>query len=127
MHFCPKQAHSIHVRLLPADIFLAHKDFAFHIEKGASGCRCHTMLTGAGFSDDFGFAHAPCKQCLTKNIVDLVRAGVVQLVTLEVKLCSTKMFGQPLGKIKRAWPPHIMRLVIGKFLGKGIVLTCRLV
>jgi hypothetical protein len=41
------------------------------------------MLAGAGFGDDAGLAHALGEQDLADAVVDLVRAGVVQLFALE--------------------------------------------
>ena len=81
MDFGTKKTHPVDIRLLPFDIFSAHKDFAFHIEKRTGCCCGNAMLAGAGFGNDFGFAHAFGKKCLTQNIVDLVRASMVQLIT----------------------------------------------
>ena len=41
------------------------------------------MLSRAGFSDDTGLPHALDQQSLPKRIVDLVRAGMVEILTLE--------------------------------------------
>jgi len=41
------------------------------------------MLPGAGLSDDALGAQAPSKQRLTDGVVDLVRAGVCQILALE--------------------------------------------
>ena len=49
------------------------------------------MLTGAGFRDDAGFAHALGEQDLAQTVVDLVGAGVVQFIALEVDLRATQM------------------------------------
>ena len=63
------------------------------------------VLAGAGLGDDPGLAHAPGEQDLAQAVVDLVRAGVVQLVALEVDLGAAEMLGQPLGEIERARAP----------------------
>ena len=34
-----------------------------------------------------------------EHVVDLVRAGVVELVALQIEFCTAEMAGQPLGKI----------------------------
>ena len=47
-----------------------------------------------------------------RQVVDLVRAGVVELFALQVDLGAAEMPGQPLGEIKRARPPDIMFEVI---------------
>ena len=46
----------------------------------------HAVLARAGLRDDAGLAHAARQQDLAEHIVDLVRAGVVELVALEVDL-----------------------------------------
>jgi hypothetical protein len=44
------------------------------------------VLAGAGLGDDALLAHAPGQQDLAEHVVDLVRAGVVELVALEIDL-----------------------------------------
>ena len=46
------------------------------------------MLPGPGFSDDPAFPHAPGKERLPHRVVDLVRAGVVEVFALEPDRCS---------------------------------------
>jgi hypothetical protein len=41
------------------------------------------VLAGAGLGDDAGLAEAPRQQDLADAVVDLVRAGVVQVLALE--------------------------------------------
>ena len=59
------------------------------------------MLAGAGLGDDALLAHAPRHHDLAEHVVDLVRAGVVQLLALEIDLRAAEVFGQPLGEIQR--------------------------
>ena len=66
------------------------------------------MLARAGFRDNARLAHSDGEQDLPDAIVDLVRAGVIQLVALEPDLRAAHGFGQPLGEIERAGPPDIM-------------------
>ena len=73
------------------------------------------MLAGAGFGDDPRLAHAPGEQDLAEHIVDLMRAGVVQLLALEIDFGTAEMRGQPLGEIERARPPDIMGQQIVEF------------
>ncbi len=70
------------------------------------------MLAGAGLGDDPRLAHAPGEQDLAEAIVDLVAAGVVELVALEIDLGAAEMLGQPLGEIERARPSGIMSIEI---------------
>src|SRR4029453_2392909 len=58
----------------------------------------------------------PRHQDLAEHIVDLVRAGVVQLLALQVDLCAAKALGETLGEIQRRWPADIV-LQIAVHLG----------
>ena len=66
------------------------------------------MLPRTGFRDDAGFAHAHGQQNLTHHIIDFMRAGMVELIPLQIDLGATQMLGEPLGKIKRAGATDIM-------------------
>ena len=66
------------------------------------------VLAGAGLGDDPRLAHADGEQDLADAVVDLVRAGVVQVLALEVDLrafasgrIAAQRLGQTLGIIKR--------------------------
>ena len=56
-----------------------------------------------------GLAHAPRQQDLAEHVVDLVRAGVVQLVALEVDLGAAQPLGQPLGEVERRGAADVVR------------------
>ena len=107
-HLGAKQAHAEDVWRLPVDIDGPHIDRARQVEPGADRRRRHAVLPRPGLRDDPGLAHAPGEQNLAEAIVDLVRAGVVQLVALEVDLRAAQMRGQPLGEIERARPAGIV-------------------
>ena len=77
------------------------------------------MLAGAGLGDDARLAHAAGELNLAEAVVDLVRAGVVQLVALEVDLGAAEMLGQPLGEIERARAAAVMGEKIGEFRMEG--------
>ena len=53
-------------------------------------------------------AHAPRQQRLPDGVVDLVRAGVVQIFALQVKPRAAAVRRQPLRKIQRRRPPHVI-------------------
>ena len=59
------------------------------------------MLAGPGFGDNARFAHPPREQDLADAIVDLVRAGVQQVLALEIDFGAAQLAGEPLGKIQR--------------------------
>ena len=114
MHLGTQQTHAIHIRLLAVNILFTHKDFTFHIEQGAGCCCGNTMLAGTCFGNDLCLAHTFGKQCLAKHVIDLVCARMVQLIALEIELCTAEMGGHALGKIERAGASDIMGLIIFK-------------
>jgi hypothetical protein len=107
-HLGAQQLHAEHVGRLPLDIARAHEDGAGQAEARRHGGGGHAMLAGAGFRDDPRLAHALGEQDLADAVVDLVRAGVVQLVALEIDLRAAQFFRQLLGEIQRAGPADIM-------------------
>ena len=78
-----EHAHAGHVEGLAAGVDLAHVDAALEAEHRAHGGRGHAVLAGAGLGDHAGLAHALDEQGLAERVVDLVRAGVVEVLALE--------------------------------------------
>ena len=107
-HFGAQQAHAEHVGGLTTHVMRAHVDDAFQTEFGTDRGSGNPMLASTGFCDDPGLAHAARQQDLSEHIVDLMRAGVVQLVALQIDLGATQMLGQALCKIEWAWPAHVV-------------------
>jgi hypothetical protein len=66
------------------------------------------VLAGAGLGDDALLAHAARQHDLAEHVVHLVRAGVVELLALEIDLGAAEMLGQALGEIERRGPADIM-------------------
>ena len=79
------------------------------------------MLAGAGFRDDARFAHALRQHDLSQHRIDLMRAGMVQLITLEIDFRTAELVRQAFGKPKRARPTHIMGQQPAPFIHKGRV------
>ncbi len=132
-HLGAEHVHAKHVRLLPLDIDGAHEHDAFEPEAGAGGRGRDAMLAGAGFGDDALLAHAAGEQNLAEHVVDLVRAGVIELVALEIDFGAaiparggghpTHMLGHALGIIKRARAADIMRVQARQFGMKCRIVT----
>jgi len=116
--FGTHQAHAEDVGLLPLHIHGAHVDAARQIEQGTGQCRRHTMLTGAGFGDDAGLAHAFGQQGLTQHLVGLVGATVQQVFTLEVEL-GLGALGQVATQGQRSRAPGVLGQQGTEFLMKG--------
>ena len=96
-HFGAQQLHAEHVRRLAADVFLAHVDDAVEAEVGTGGGGGHAVLAGAGLGDHALLAHPQREQGLAERVVDLVGAGVVQVLALEPDLGAAALLAQPLG------------------------------
>ena len=68
------------------DVYRSHIDVALKTEISSRGCECNAVLTCAGFRDYFLFAHILREQSLTHTVVELVRSGVVEVLSLNVEL-----------------------------------------
>src|SRR5262249_38287879 len=62
----------------------------------------------ARFRDDAFLAHALREQDLAEGVVDLVRAGVEQVLALEVNFRPAEFAREPLRKVERRRPPGIL-------------------
>jgi len=101
-HRRAQQVHAVDVGALALDVLAAHVDHALHAVARADGGGGHPMLAGAGFGDHAPLAHAPRQQRLADGVVDLVRAGVVEVFALEVDLRAADLAAQSCGVIDRA-------------------------
>lgn len=101
--FGSHQPHAKHVGLLTADIFGPHIDDAGQAKVGARRRRRDTVLPGSGLRDDACLFHTQGQQRLAERIVDLVRAGVIQVLALEPNLCAAELLAQPFGVVERGW------------------------
>src|SRR6516225_415610 len=106
-----QELHAEHVGFLPLDVDRAHIDDAIKAEACACGRGCDPMLTRTRLGDDPLLAHPPCQEDLAKHVVDLMRARVIELITLEIDLSAAKMRREPFGEIQRARPAHIVAQV----------------
>src|SRR4029077_19895872 len=112
------------------DVDRTHIDDAFQPEARAQRRRRHAVHAGAGLGDDALLAHAPRQQNLAEHIVDLVGAGVIELLALEIDFRAaarkaggrlSAMLGEPLGEIERRRPADIMgQITVHLFLKSRI-------
>ena len=68
---------------------------ALEAEERRRGGRGHAVLAGAGLGDQPRLAHALGQQRLAEHVVDLVRAGVVEVLALE-----EQPHAEPLGQVR---------------------------
>src|SRR3954454_17187045 len=122
----PEQAHACDVECLPLRVDLAHVDDALEAEQRSGRCRRDPVLTGARFGNDPGLAHSAREQHLPEHIVDLVRAGVVEVFALE-QHPRTDLRGQPLRVVQQRRPSRVvgqqsLELGLEAFVGLGLVI-----
>ena len=79
------------------------------------------MLPRAGLGDHPPFAHPPRQQALAERVVDLVRAGVVQVLAFQVDLGPAAFFTQAPGVIQRRRSAHVLPIQFGQLLVKRLV------
>ena len=82
----PEQMHPVDVGALALDVLAAHVDHAFQAVAGADRGGRDAVLPGTGLRNDARLAHAPGQHGLSDGVVDLVRAGVVEVFALEEDL-----------------------------------------
>ena len=111
-HGRAEQLHPIDIDLLALDVGGAHVDHAFQPQPGGDGGAGHPVLARAGLGDDPLLAHPAGQQRLADGVVDLVRAGVVQVLALEQDLRATHLAAQALGVVDRAGPADVMLEVL---------------
>ena len=126
-HLGAQQPHAEDVQLLAAHVLLAHVDDALHSEERADGGGGHAVLSRAGLGDDALLAHPPRQHSLAQRVVDLVRAGVQQVLALQVDLRSAELLRHALGKIERGGTAAVVVQQIvqlgmegGVGLGRGV-------
>ena len=79
------------------------------------------MLARAGFGNEPLLSHPSRKQGLAEAVVDLVRAGVGQVLALQINLCAVELLGHALGKVERGGAPGVFAQVIIQLVLKSLV------
>ena len=78
-----EQPHADDVQRLARHVVGAHVDLALQAQQRAGRRRGHAVLARAGLGHDARLAHPRRQQRLAERVVDLVRAGVRQVLALE--------------------------------------------
>ena len=84
-HLRAEQLHPLDVRPLPAHVLAAHVDDAFETEPRADGRRRNPVLSRPGLRDDALLAEPSREHRLAERVVELVRAGVEEILALQVE------------------------------------------
>jgi hypothetical protein len=119
VNFGLQQVHPEDVRLLPLDVGFAHVNLAGQIELGANGGHRDAMLPRTGFGNDTRFTHALGQQDLAETVINLVAAGMVELVALEIDFRAIALFrtlaamlGDAFSVVKWAWATGIVGIQV---------------
>ena len=94
--------HAGDVGRLLGDVNLAHVDLAFQTEECRRRRQRNAVLACAGFRDELLLAHVLGEQALAHTVVELVRAGMVEVLALEVDLRAADLAGQALAVVDRS-------------------------
>ena len=100
-----EQVHARDVGRLPPGVLLAHVDDALEPEARAHGRARDAVLARAGLGHDPPLAEPLGEQRLTDGVVDLVRARVREILSLEPDAGAADLGGQPLGEVERGRRP----------------------
>src|SRR5258706_7611242 len=73
-------------------------------ETRAPGGPRHAVLAGSGLGDQARLAHTQRQQSLAESVVELVRAGVAEVLALEVDVRATEVLAKPRRRVKRSRP-----------------------
>ena len=103
-HLGAEQAHPLDVRALAAHVLGAHVDDAVEAEAGADGGGRDAVLARAGLGDDPPLAEPLREHRLAERVVQLVRAGVEEVLALQVEPLAG---GEPLGAGERRRPARV--------------------
>ena len=108
MNLCAQESHSVHVESLSDRVLLAHVYLTLHAHHGCNCSCCNTVLSGTGLRDNSCLAHSLGKEHLSDYVVDLVRSCVVQILSLEVDLCTAQILCHSLRIVKSARSSRIL-------------------
>ena len=106
-HGRAEQLHAEDVERLALHVLGAHVDVAGQPEQRADGGRRHAVLARAGLGDDPALAHALREQRLAERVVDLVRAGVREILALQEDARAAERRAQAPRLVERRRAPDV--------------------
>ena len=101
--------------MLPAHVLGAHVDDALEAEPRADGRGRDPVLAGAGLGDDPRLPKPLREHRLAERVVQLVRAGVEQVLALQVEALARR---EPLGERQRRRPAGVLAAEAVELLGE---------
>jgi hypothetical protein len=118
-------AHLEDVELLAAHVLLAHVDLTFEAEEGRGRRGGDAVLPGAGLGDDAWLAHAFRQKRLADAVVDLVGAGVVEVLALQQDAGAAGLGGEALSEVQRRRPRDVLGEAALELTAEAVVSACR--
>ncbi len=82
-HFSSQQSHAEDVELLARHVHFTHVDDALEAEEGGRRGRSHPVLARPRLSHESPLAHFEGQESLANYVVDLVAAGVVEVLAFQ--------------------------------------------
>ena len=120
-HFGAQHAHPRHVERLPRHIFRAHIHGALQSEMRGNCGRRDAVLARAGLSNDARLAHFHGEKALADGVVDFVRAGMQQILALQINARSAELRCKARSKLqRRGTPGEILQQFLKFGLKSGI-------
>ena len=129
-HLRSQEAHPDDVQGLPLHVLGPHVDFAGHAHQGSHRRGRHAMLARSRLGDHALLPQATGQQDLPHRVVDLVGAGVTQILPLQKDPGTAQPFAQAAGKVERRGPPHVLtenggQLLLERRISPGRVVPLR--
>ncbi len=121
-HLGTEKPHALDIRMLATHVLGTHVDDALEPEARAHRCGRDTVLSRSRLGDDAPLAEARRKQDLPQRVVDLVRAGVVQVLALEHDAAAPRC--ETLGLVQRRRAPDVVLAERVELVAKGRVGSC---
>ena len=91
MHLSSQKLHSVHIQRLTLRILLSHEYLALHAEQRRCRSRRDAVLSCSCLCDNSRLAHLFSKKNLPEHVVYLVRACVVEILTLQIYFCTAEI------------------------------------
>ena len=117
LHLGPEKPHALDVRVLPAHVLGAHVDDALEPEAGAHGRGRDAVLARAGLRDDAPLAEPDASRACPTRVVDLVRAGVAEVLALEQDPAASG--SEALGLVERRRAADVPRAELVELRGEA--------
>src|SRR5712691_10010749 len=103
MHLGTEHLHPVHVQFLSVHVLGPHVDLRVQPQSRARHSGSNPVLSRPGFSNDPPLSHFLGQESLAESIVNLVRATMQEILSLQVDPSTSNMATQIGSKIQRCW------------------------